>query len=246
MKSQRQLEDDFERWQRTAPGRLSGDDERAIRSLAADLPAVWRAATTTPAERQQIARLLIERVKVQVDKSSERVAVEHRWIGGLVESHTLSRPVSRYDVQADYPRLVERRQAWSAEGRSTATMAESLNTEGFRPPKRAARFTREMVQRLLWHLKLARREPHGSLTGLGPDEYRPSLLARRLGISRDAVRGWIRLGRVTTRRDVEGHHIVWADASELARLGELHSLRRNWENKERFAELIQPKARPER
>ena len=35
-------------WQRTAPGRLSADDERAIRSLAADLPAVWRAATTTP------------------------------------------------------------------------------------------------------------------------------------------------------------------------------------------------------
>jgi hypothetical protein len=51
---------------------------------------------------------------------------------------------------------------------------------------------------------------------------------------------------VTTRRDAEGHHIVWADASELARLGELHQLRRSWETKERYAELTKPKARPER
>ena len=102
------------------------------------------------------------------------------------------------------------------------------------------------MQRLLWHLNLDRREPHGSLVGLGADEYRPGGLARHLGISRDTVRGWIRLGRVTTRRDVAGHHIIWADAAELARLGELHGLRRNWGNKERFAELIQPKARPER
>lgn len=71
-------------------------------------------------------------------------------------------------------------------------------------------------------------------------------LARQLGISRDTVRGWIRLGRVTTRRDAEGHHIVRADASELARLGELQGLRRNWENRERFAELIRLKARPGR
>jgi DNA invertase Pin-like site-specific DNA recombinase len=246
LNAQRRLEDEFERWQRTAPGRLSGDDERAIRSLAADLPAVWAAATTRPAERQRIVRILIEQVEVQVDKSSERVSVELSWFGGLIELHTVTRPVSRYDMQADYPRLVERLQAWSAEGRSAEAMAAALNAEGFRPPKRAARFTREMVRRLSWQLNLARREPHGSLAGLGADEYRPGGLARHLGISRDTVRGWIRLGRVTTRRDAEGHHIVWADASELARLGELLGLRQSWESKERFAELIQPKARPER
>ncbi|MDB5349290.1 MAG: hypothetical protein JWN86_537, partial [Planctomycetota bacterium] len=43
-----------------------------------------------------------------------------------------------------------------------------------------------------------------------------------------------------------GHHIVWADASELARLGELHGLRQSWESRQRFAELIQPKVRPNR
>jgi DNA invertase Pin-like site-specific DNA recombinase len=246
LKLQRQLEDDFARWQRTAPGRLTPEDEQAIRMLAADLPAVWQAATTTPTERQRIARLLIERVSVTVDKASERVDVEVHWAGGLVESHTVSRPVKRYDLQADYPRLVERLRAWCGERLGAAEIATRLNAEGFRPPKRVARFTRSMVQRLVWHLGLDRREPHGSLAGLGRDEYRPSSLARRLGLSRDTIRRWLRAGWLTARRDVEGHHVIWADASELRRLRELHRLPRTWATKERLARLKQPKPRPER
>ena len=246
LKLQRQLEDDFARWQRTAPGRLTPEDEQAIRTLAADLPAVWQAATTTSTERQRSARLLIEQVSVTVDKASERVDVEVHWAGGLVESHTVSRPVKRYDLQADSPRLAERLRAWCTERLSAAEIATRLNAEGFRPPKRAARFTRSMVQRLLWHLGLDRREPHGSLAGLGRDEYRPSSLARRLGISRDTIRRWLRAGWLTARRDAEGHHVIWADASELRRLRELHRLPRTWATKEHLARLKQPKPRPER
>jgi hypothetical protein len=246
LKAQRQLEDDFARWQRTAPGRLTPEDEGAIRALAADLPAVWRAATTTPAERQRIARLLIEHVSVTVDKASERVDVAVHWVGGLVESHTVSRPVRRYAQQADYPRLVGRLREWCAERLSAAAMADRLNAEGFRPPKRAGRFTREMVRRLLWHLGLTRREPHGSLAGLGRDEYRPASLARGLEISRDTVRRWLRAGWLTARRDADGHHVIWADASELRRLRELHRLPRTWATKGRLAELTKPKPRPER
>ena len=70
-----------------------------------------------------------------VDKASERVDVELHWAGGLVESHILSRPVRRYDLQADYPRLVARLRAWCGEGLSAAEIAERLNEEGFRPPE---------------------------------------------------------------------------------------------------------------
>jgi DNA invertase Pin-like site-specific DNA recombinase len=245
LKAQRQLEDDFARWQRTAPGRLSPDDERQIRALAADLPAVWQATTTRPAERQRIARLLIDHVSVSVDKASERADVAVHWAGGPVESHVVSRPVKRYDLLADYPRLVERLQGWRAGRLSAAAMADRLNAEGFRPPKRAERFTRGMVQRLLWHLGLAR-APYGSPAGLGSDEYRPSSLARRLGVSRDAVRRWVRVGWVTSRRDSDGHHVIWADASEMRRLSELRQLPRTWSNKGRVAELTKPKPRPER
>jgi DNA invertase Pin-like site-specific DNA recombinase len=246
LKGRRQLEDEYERWQRTAPGRLSPDDELAIRSPAGDLPAVWRASTTTPAERQRIARLLVERVSVVVDKASERVDVEVHWAGGSVEAHTLSRSVRRYDLQSDYPRMVARLRAWCSDGLSTAEIADRLNEEGFRPPKRADRFNRGMVQRLLCRLELTHRKPHGSRSGLGNDEYRPGGLAGRLEIGLDTVRRWIHAGWVTSSRDAQGQHVIWADASELARLRELHALPRTWASKDRLAELSKPRARPER
>jgi hypothetical protein len=190
--------------------------------------------------------LLLGRVVVTVDKTSERVDLELHWIGGPVQRQVLSRPVQRYDLQADYPRLVDRLRALTAERRSAAAIAEQLNVEGFRPPKRTDRFTGSMVQRLICHPGLTRRPPHGSREGLGRDEYRPTGLARRLGISRDTVRRWLRAGWLTVRRDDQGHHIIWADSSELRRLRELHELPRTWANKSRFAELKKPKPRPAR
>ncbi len=75
LRRQRQLDDEHERFVRSAPAELSDTALSSVRALAADLPAVWAAATTTPAGRQRIARLLLERVVVTVDKASERVDV---------------------------------------------------------------------------------------------------------------------------------------------------------------------------
>jgi hypothetical protein len=246
LRSLRQLEGEYERWRRTASGRLSPDDERAIRSLAGDLPAVWHAATTTPAERQRVVRLLVERVIAVVDKASERVDVELHWAGDLTESHVLSRPVRRYELRSDYRRLVASLKEWSSEGLSAAEIAERLNREGFRPPKRVDRFNRGMVQRLLGRLGPAHRKPQVDRSGLAEDEYRPSGLARRLGIALDTVRRWVRAGWVTSSRDAAGYHVIWADASELTRLRELHALPRTWATRALLTELSRPKPRPRR
>ncbi|QDV39326.1 hypothetical protein ElP_72910 (plasmid) [Tautonia plasticadhaerens] len=240
LEAQRQVDDESGLWQRSAPGRLAPDDEAAIRALAADLPAVWEAATASPAERQRIARLLIEQVCVTVDKASERVDVELRWVGGLVQSHTPDRPVTRYDLRSEYPRLVERLRSLCRERLSSAAIAERLNAEGFHPPKRTDRFTGGMVLRLTSRLGLERRQRHGSASGLGRDEYRSMGLARRLGMPRDTVRRWLRAGWLTVRRDAEGHHVIWADAAELRRLRELHRLPRTWASKGRLAGLLSP------
>jgi hypothetical protein len=246
LRQQRQLDEEFARWQRAAPCRLSAADQDASRAPAGDLPALWQAATTTPADRQRIARLLLERVTVGVDKGSERVDVELRWMGGPVAGHTLTRPVRRYDQQADYPRLVQRLRELCQKRLSSSEVAARLNAKGFRPPKRVNRFTGSMVLRLTSHLGLARRERHGSAVGLGRDEYRPTGLARRLGVSRDTVRRWLRAGWLNARRDADGHHVIWADADELRRLRELHQLPRTWATKARLAKLKEPKQRPAR
>jgi hypothetical protein len=96
-------------------------------------------------------------------------------------------------------------------------------------------------------LGLARPAPHGRPTGLGPDEYRPAGLAQRLGIGRDQIRGWRRVGWLNVRRDEQGHYcIIWADAAERRRLRELHERPRTWANRKRLAELKKPKPRPAR
>jgi DNA invertase Pin-like site-specific DNA recombinase len=246
LKQKQRLDDEYDRFLRSAPAELSDTALSSIRALAADLPAVWAAATTTPADRQRIARLLLERVVVTVDKASERVDVQLHWVGGTVRSQTITRPVTRYCQQSDYPRLVARLRELCTGRDNAAAIAEQLNAEEFCPPKRTKRFTGEMVRRLTAHLGLARRQRHGSTTGLGPDEYRPMGLARRLGISRDTVRRWLRAGWLNLRQDDDGHHVIWADDDELRRLGELHALPRTWANKKRLAKLKKPKPRPAR
>ncbi len=241
LKQQQRLDDEYDRSRRSAPAELGDEAVAAIRALAADLPAVWSAATTTPADRQRIARLLLDRVVVTVDKASERVDVALHWVGGAVRSHTITRPVTRYRQQSDYPRLVARLRVLCHDRRTSAEIAERLNAEGFRPPKRTDRFTGGIVGRLTADLGLARRPRHGITTGLGPDEYRPMGLARRLGIARDTVRRWMRAGWVTVRRDEDGHQVIWADAGELRRLRELHDLPRTWANKKRLSELKPPR-----
>lgn len=242
--AQQQLDAEYERWQRSAPSRLSAEDRTLIRSLADDLPALWRAETTTVMDRQRITRLLLEQVVVTVDKASERVAVRLHWVGGSTHDHVLHRPVKCYAQQTDFQKLVAKLRAWQKQRLNASQVAERLNVAGFRPPKRATRFTGAMVRRLLEGLGLSGRERLGSRTGLGPDEWRPGALARHLGIPRDTVNKWRDKGWISARRDADGYWVLWADAAEIARLHELHTLPRTWANKSQLKQLITPKRRP--
>jgi DNA invertase Pin-like site-specific DNA recombinase len=246
LRRQRQLDEEFERWQRSSPARLSAEDRAAIRALAADLPAVWHAATTTPAERQRIVRLLVERIAVTVDKTSERFEVQVTWVGGHEQRQTLSRRVSCYQQQSDYPRLVARLRALSEQRLPAGQIAEHLNAEGFRPPKRTERFNKVMVRRLQVQLELCHRERLGSRAGLQAHEWRVGELARHLGVPRDTVRRWQRVGWIHSYRDANGYWILWADAEEVTRLRALQNLPRTWENKGRLAKLKRPKPLPKR
>ena len=154
--------------------------------------------------------------------------------------------MSRYDRHSDYPRLKQRLKELCRQKLRSSEVAEKLNVERFRPPKRTDRFTAEMVTRLASGLGLQRRKRYGSAEGLGQDEYHPAGLARQLGVSVYTVKRWMRVGWLNVRRDDIGHRIIWADADELRRLQELRQLPRTWQNKERLAELKKPKQRPAR
>jgi hypothetical protein len=108
LKQQRPLDAEYQRFARSAPAEWSEEAVSSIRALACDLPAVWSAATTPPADRPRVARLLVERVVLTVEKEGERVEAELHGVGGAVQPHGFRRAVARDDQHSDDPRRVAR------------------------------------------------------------------------------------------------------------------------------------------
>ena len=74
--AQQQLQTEHARFIARQPRRLEPEEQAAIRRLAADIPAVWRAPTTTRADRQAIARLMLEQVTItEMDPIGETIGV---------------------------------------------------------------------------------------------------------------------------------------------------------------------------
>ncbi len=78
---QHQLEEQYERFLHEQPLDLSAVDRQGLIQLAADLPGLWHAETTTHRDRQEIVRLLIERVVVATRGRTEVVDVTIHWFG---------------------------------------------------------------------------------------------------------------------------------------------------------------------
>jgi DNA invertase Pin-like site-specific DNA recombinase len=108
-----------------------------IRNLTEDLPVLWQAATTTQRERQEIVRLLLDRVIIRMHGDTELVDLECRWHGGNRTAHRIVRPVARVTALSTYPALIERMTELHTAGHNAAQIAAVLNQEGWRPPQTA-------------------------------------------------------------------------------------------------------------
>jgi hypothetical protein len=219
-------------------------DVKIIESLAGDIPALWRAETTTVQDRQEVVRRLVERVVVAVQGETEWVDVAIHWAGGFVSRHEVRRPVRRVEQLRDYAELMRRVAELHGAGRTSRQIAEALNREGFRPPKRRETYNAAMVQLLLARRGRSGRRPE-EVSGDAPrenDEWWLSDLSRELGIPQPTVHSWIRRGWIRGRKlpGVGGRWILWADAQELDRLRRLRAYRRTWPDETYPAELTTP------
>jgi DNA invertase Pin-like site-specific DNA recombinase len=247
LKEQRRLEEDYARFCQSQPTGLSAAEREQIRALAQDLPALWQAPGTTAADRQRIVRLLVEEVIVTVRGESEWVDVTIRWAGGFTSQHELIRPVQRYRQLADYGRLLKRIDELRKQGRTLAEVAEQLNREGFRPPKRSPSFTKGILAGLL--AKRGRSGPRPRIVAdlglLGEHDWLVSDLARKLEMPPATLHRWVRVGWVHARKlsTPGGHWVIWADADELDRMTRLRTCPRGWSDEPVLAQLTTPKAR---
>lgn len=220
LREQRELEEDYDRFLDKQPRQLNDDERTRIKSLSADLPALWDAATTTAQDRKEIIRLLVERVIVHVRPDSEYVDAIIHWRGGCTTSHEIIRPVLRYEQLRDYDQLVQRMTQWRHEGRTAGEIAQRLNVEGFRTPKLQGDYNVGLVRRFL-----ARRglncKPNCE-DQLDSNEWRLPDLARKLRMTDGKLRSWAVRGWVHARKTPsQGQWILWADARERKRLQRL-------------------------
>lgn len=228
------LKQEYARHCAAEPPTLSEEEREAIRRLAADVPALWRAPTTTSADRQEIIRQLVDRVVVTVQGDTEVVDVQIHWAGGHRTKGKLVRPVARLDQLSYYPRLMERIRQLHAEGHRAAAIADRLNSEGWRPAKRRDTFNHGMVGALLSRLGLRtshRQDAWRERAALPPGSWLLRDLARHLAMPEITLYAWLRKGLVSGRRWSERRGSPWvidADEKEIERLRAMREAPRCW------------------
>ena len=244
LKKQRQLEEEYHRFLAKLPAMLSARDRERIQALSQDVSSLWNAAETTAADRKQIVRCLVERVVVVADKASEHSDVTIVWKGGLTTQHQVARPVGRYDQLKDYQQLTQRLSELHRQGLHRGTIAETLNAEGFVPPRRRGVFTELGVGALMRELGLVGDYFREDL--LKRNEWRIPDLARALSVIPQKIHYWVKQGWIHSRRTPSGKHlIVWADKDDLRRLKQMAREKQSW-LRARHPNLIIPKRRPAR
>ena len=217
---------EHERFLAEQPETLDAAERDAIRRLASEVPALWSAASTTTADRQAIIRQLVERVIVTVQGESEKVDVQIHWFGGHGTAATVIRPVARLDQLSYFPSLQARVSELHSDGHSSKAIAEQLNDEGWRPPKRRETFNASMVGTLLQRQGLL------AATGRIRNDFKRrgremtlGELALELDMPPPTVYSWLRKGHLAARRDRTSSRPRWLVKATKAELERLRTLR---------------------
>lgn len=233
------LADEYARFTAQCPPVLSQAERAAIRALAADIPALWAATTTTDTDRKEIIRAVIDRIEIDTVGESERVDVAITWAGGHTTYGQVIRPVASLEQLSYYPRIVQVVTAAVAEGLSYRQIADRLNAAGLRPPKRRESFGPQGVHDLVARLHL-RHSEHGTATGSprppGTHDWWMADLARELEMPPITLYNWITRGWVTAAQQPERPHrwYVTADQHELARLRAIRAHPQGFGSRQRY------------
>jgi hypothetical protein len=217
------LEADYQRFTEEQPETLTAAERAAIQALASDLPQVWHAPSTTQADRKELLRILIEDITVNVAGDSELVDVAITWAGGHQTTGQAVRPVARLDQLSYYPALLARVTELAAAGRNNRQIADVLNAEGFRPPKRTSRFSDQQVRTLITQrgIRGQRKGRPAVLTTLPPGEWSVPGLAAELGMPTATIYNWIYRGWITARHAPGTRNwIITADGRQMRQLRE--------------------------
>lgn len=210
LSAEQALRDEHKRALAQEPEQLTEADRNTIRQLAQDIPALLQATSTTARDRQAITRMMLERVEVVVIGETEHAEIACHWAGGSITKHRLVRPVRRFEQLKNFDGLLTRITELRKNGATAQTIADTLNAEGWAPPKKAS-FNAPMVCRLLQRRGLATTRPiwSGNIPRRHKDEMTLQEYADRIGAHRQTVYGWLRRGKLKGRLAQIGTQRIW-------------------------------------
>jgi len=109
---------------------VSPAERQRILALAPDVPAVWQAGTTTPAERKQLLRCRIKDVTLL--KQAQTIAIAVRWPTAACPRVAVPRPARAAEVRRTAPAVIERIRTLASYSTDSA-IAPRLNQDGASP-----------------------------------------------------------------------------------------------------------------
>ncbi|MHB8879596.1 MAG: recombinase family protein [Myxococcaceae bacterium] len=201
---------------------LAEGDRQRIRQLAKDLPAVWNAASTKPADKKAMLRLVVEAVSltpIDVPRRGTRIRVQ--WQSGVVSELEVDRPTIRDRLRTS-DEVVERIRSMASDGLRDEQMAQRLNAAGVRTAAReswnvaSVRWVRRRNGIVLVAPDAPRSRP---LPERHPDgRYSVAGVAKHFDVSPAVVHGWLARGLVHGRReDFDNRHgVYWLDITDNA------------------------------
>jgi len=124
-----QLERAYEERKQKPPMMLTAEQREKIRALAEDLPRLWRAPTTTVAQRKRLLRLLVEDVTLRNSDDPWCLEVGIHWKSGAATRHQAERVALH--AHGTKPEVVARiRELYRT--KQDKEIADILNAEGYR------------------------------------------------------------------------------------------------------------------
>jgi DNA invertase Pin-like site-specific DNA recombinase len=127
LQAEAHLQQTWQRLQTEQLHPLTAADEALIQQMAADLPALWAAATTTIPDRKRLLRALIADVTLDGRREPGLTHIAIRWQTGAVTHLTAARPRPGHPSN---PTLLARVRALAGSGHDDEAIADTLNREG--------------------------------------------------------------------------------------------------------------------
>jgi len=171
---------------------VTEEQKAELRTLARDLPKLWKASTTKAKDRKRILRLLIKDITVEKLPTPKQLILHVRWQGGAIEDIPVIVPPNRAD-QIRYPEEIVERIRAMARDHTNAQIASIFNQEKIKSAKGNI-FTPSIIR---W-IRYKHRIPKPDLRR--PNELTVSEVAKKFAISRYVVYYWIEHQILPTRR----------------------------------------------